>query len=87
MPKPILYVKSGCPWCVDALDYFNSKGLDLEIVDLRADPRRMDELVATSGQTKTPTLRHGDFLVADFDLDEFEAALQQSPEAKAELGL
>ena len=47
----------------------------------------MDELIAASGQTKTPTLKHGDFIVADFDLDEFEAALQQSPEVKAELGL
>ena len=87
MAKPILYVKSGCPWCIDALDYFNGKGLDLEIVDLRADPGRMDELVAASGQTKTPTLKHGNFIVADFDLDEFEAALQRSPAAKAELGL
>ena len=87
MPKPILYVKSGCPWCVDALDYFNGKGLDLEVVDLRVNPHRMDELVAASGQTKTPTLKHGDFIVADFDLDEFEAAMEQSPEAKAKLGL
>ena len=87
MPKPILYVKKGCPWCVDALSYFESNGLDLEIVDLRADPGRMDELVAVSGQTKTPTLKHGDFVVADFDLDEFAIALERSPEAKAELGL
>ena len=87
MPKPILYVKSGCPWCVDALDYFKSKGLNLEVVDLRSDPSRMDELFAVSGQTKTPTLKHEDFVVADFDLDEFETALTRNPEAKAKLGL
>jgi hypothetical protein len=34
---------------VDALDYFNGKGLDLEVVDLRINPHRMDELVAASG--------------------------------------
>tara|TARA_B100001123_G_C15341140_1_gene1034974 strand:+ start:5131 stop:5394 length:264 start_codon:yes stop_codon:yes gene_type:complete len=85
--KPILYVKSGCPWCIDALAYFESKDLDLEIVDVRLEPARMDELVAASGQTKTPTLKHGDFVVADFDLEEFETALAQSPEARIELGL
>ncbi len=36
---------------------------------------------------QTPTLKHGDFVVADFDLDEFEAALERSPEANAKLGL
>ena len=87
MAKPILYVKTGCPWCVDALAYFEGIGLDLVIVDVRADPSRMDELVAVSGQTKTPTLHHGDFMVADFDMEEFETALAQSPEAQAALGL
>ena len=72
---------------MDALSYFESKKLDLEIVDLRVNPDRMDELVAASGQTKTPTLKHDDFVVADFDLDEFAAALEQNPEAKAKLGL
>ena len=40
-----------------------------------------------SGQTMTPTLKHGDFVVADFDIGEFEDALAQDPEAKAALGL
>ena len=87
MERPRLYVKTGCPWCVDALAYFENKEVNLEIVDVRADPSRMDELVVVSGQTKTPTLKHGDFLVADFDLQEFEAALAQHPEAQATLGL
>ena len=87
MKKPILFVKAGCPWCIDALAYFESKQVKLDIIDLRADPQRMDELVAISGQTKTPTLKLGDFVVADFDLEEFEAALDKDPEAKRELGL
>ena len=87
MNKPILYVKSGCPWCVDALAYFKEKGLSLDIVDVRADQSRMDELIVASGQSKTPTLKHGDFVVADFDIGEFEDALAQDSEAKATLGL
>jgi glutaredoxin 3 len=85
MSKPTLYVKQGCPWCIDALDYFQAKGLELEVVDVRAEPKRMKELTDISGQSMTPTFKHGDFLVADFDLEEFEAALEQNPKAKNNL--
>ena len=85
MSKPTLYIKQGCPWCVDAIAYFNAKGIDLEVIDVREEPKRMDELIEISGQSMTPTFKHGDFLVADFDLQEFEAALAQNPEAKNNL--
>ena len=32
MSKPKLFVKEGCPWCIDALSYFKSKSIDLEIL-------------------------------------------------------
>ena len=85
MSKPTLYVKQGCPWCIDALAYFNAKGIDLEIIDVRTEPQRMKELVEVSGQSMTPTFKHGDFLVTDFDLEEFEVALEQNPKAKNNL--
>ena len=85
MSKPTLYIKQGCPWCVDALAYFNAKGIDLEVIDVREEPKRMNELIEVSGQSMTPTFKHGDFLVADFDLEEFEIALEQNPEAKNNL--
>ena len=85
MSKPTLYVKQGCPWCVDALAYFNAKGIDLEIIDVRTESERMKELVEVSGQSMTPTFKHGDFLVTDFDIEEFEAALEQNPKARNNL--
>ena len=78
MEKPVLYVKEGCPWCVDALAYFKDKQVELEVVDVRTDPSRMQELLEISAQGMTPTLKHGDFVVADFDLDEFEQALKEN---------
>lgn len=84
---PILYVKQGCPWCIDALAYFKQKSVKLEIVDVRTDPSRMRDLEEISGQNKTPTLKHGDFLVKDFDLDELEQALAENPQAAKRLGL
>ena len=85
--NPILYVKQGCPWCIDALAYFKQKSVELEIVDVRTDPSRLRDLEQISGQTMTPTLKHGDFLVKDFDLDELEQALAENPQAAKELGL
>jgi len=85
--NPILYVKQGCPWCIDALAYFKQKNVELEIIDVRSDPTRLRELEQISGQTMTPTLKHGDFLVKDFDLDELEQALAQNPQAAKKLGL
>ncbi|MEC8013382.1 MAG: glutaredoxin family protein [Verrucomicrobiota bacterium] len=87
MSLPILYVKSGCPWCSDALQYFEAKSVKLDIVDVRTNPNRMDELVQVSGQSKTPTLKNEDFIVADFDISEFEEALQKNPEEAKKLGL
>ena len=84
---PILYVKQGCPWCIDALAYFKQKSVKLEIVDVRTDPSRMRDLEEISGQNKTPTLKHGDFLVKDFDLGELEQALAENPQAAKRLGL
>jgi glutaredoxin len=87
MSKPILYIKQGCPWCADALQYFSELGLELELIDVRADPSRMSELEAVSGQTKTPTLKNGDFVVADFDVNEFKQALRESPAEAEKLGI
>ena len=87
MSKPILYVKQGCPWCADALEYFSKVGLEVELVDVRTDPSRMSELEAISGQTKTPTLKNGDFIVADFDIEEFKTAFRESPQEASKLGI
>jgi len=47
----------------------------------------MQELIQVSGQPKTPTLKNGDFVVADFDISEFEQALQDNPEEAKKLEL
>ena len=86
MSKPKLFVKEGCPWCVDALNYFKSKSVSLDIIDVRKDPTQMNELMKVSGQSMTPTLQNGDFVVADFDIQEFEDAMSKNPQEAAKLG-
>ena len=87
MSLPILYIKQGCPWCVDALEYFKQINLKLEVVDVIQNPSKMKDLMECSGQNKTPTLKNGNFVVKDFDIEEFkQAMLENSAEAK-KLGL
>lgn len=86
MSKPKLFVKQGCPWCIDALQYFKTKAIELDIIDVRLDSSRMPELLKISGQSKTPTLQNEDFVVADFDIEEFEQAMSENPTEAKELG-
>jgi glutaredoxin len=84
---PILYVKSGCPWCREALSFFNSQGVDLVVRDVLDNAKDMDAMVNVSGQTKTPTFEYEDFVVADFSVDEFLAELNEFPEIRQKLGI
>ena len=86
MSEPILFIKQGCPWCIDALEYFNKANLKLNVIDVLKDRSKMHELQACSGQTKTPTLKNGDFVVADFDVDEFKQAMLNNPLEAKKLG-
>ena len=49
MSLPILYTKNGCPWCIDALEYFNKANLKLNVIDVLKDRSKMHELQACSG--------------------------------------
>ena len=86
-PLPILYIKPGCPWCREALSFFNSEGVDLDVRDVNAKAKHMDAMVMISGQTKTPTFEYEDLVVADFSVDEFLAELNEFPELREKLGI
>lgn len=85
--RPILYIKSGCPWCREALSFFNSHGVDLDVRDVLRSPKDMDAMVSLSGQTLTPTFEYEDFMVADFSIDEFLSELDEFPEVRQKLGI
>lgn len=87
MKLPILYVKSGCPWCREALQFFDDHGIAVEVKEVNEDDEAMRRMVEVSGQTKTPTFELEDFVVADFDVDEFRSELEERPEIQIHLGL
>jgi len=84
---PILYVRRGCHWCREALGFFATHGVSLEIRDVGRDYGHMKRLIEVSGQSSTPTLEFGDFIVADFSIDEFLDELHERPDIQAQLGI
>jgi glutaredoxin len=87
MSKPILYIKSQCPWCKDALAFFKSHNIALDIRDVLENPNDMSDMQNISGQNLTPTFALDDCIIADFSVDEFKTAIEAYPEKKAALGI
>ncbi|HQZ27885.1 MAG: glutaredoxin family protein [Verrucomicrobiales bacterium] len=77
--EPILkvYIKPGCPWCVDAIAYLKKDGFQFEEIDVYADPAMYQEMKDLSGQSSAPTLTYGELLLADFGVDEMQAFFNQ----------
>ena len=75
--RPLLYVKTGCPWCTEAEDYLQEHGIAYGTVDVHSDPAGLEEMKRLSGQTKAPTMRWGDEILADFGSDELDVFLRK----------
>ena len=72
-----LYIKPGCPWCREAVEWLDAKGISYQTIDVLSDKSAYDEMIALSGQTKTPTLQTEDKRVlADFDVAQLPAFLK-----------
>ena len=67
---PIIYVKTGCPWCEEVLEYFQTQKLPFEKITVSGDPDAMQEMVNLSGQSKAPTMDWDGEVLADFGVDE-----------------
>lgn len=83
-PVPfVLYTKTGCPWCLEAVGWLRQHGYGFQEVDVRRDPAGMAEMRRISGQTLAPTLVVGDKVLPDFDTRQLEAFLTKHGLAKA----
>ena len=72
----IVYTKTGCPWCRDALARLRSLRVSFEEREVTGNKVYFDELVALSGQTKTPTVAVAGLVCADASDNEIEAFLR-----------
>ncbi len=77
-PEWILYVKTRCPWCVQAVAYLQKHGYAFTEIDVLRDKDAFAKMRQLSGQSLTPTLVIGDLLLPDFGVDELEDFLKQN---------
>jgi glutaredoxin len=77
MTGMILYIKKGCPWCVDAEGWLTAQRIPYQAVDVLADHSAFLTMKQASGQTKAPVLvtKEGKVL-ADFGSEELPAFIK-----------
>ncbi len=68
-----LFIKSGCPWCHEAIDWLQQHGLTFSLLDVNRDATARAEMLALTGQTKAPSIDVDGQILADFGADELEA--------------
>ena len=73
----VLYVKTGCPWCVEVEQYLEKEEIDVRKVVVSGDREAMDEMKALSGQSKAPTMNWEGTVLADFGVEELVPFLEK----------
>ena len=74
---PILYVKTGCPWCTAVITFLSEHGIGYREKNVTADPTAYSEMQRVSGQTKAPVLDWHGKILADFGIEELAPFLHE----------
>ena len=73
---PILYVKTGCPWCGEVSEFLSSHGIGYREKNVSQDAGALAEMERLSRQTKAPVLDWHGKILADFGVEELIPFLQ-----------
>lgn len=73
----ILYVKSWCPWCVEAMAYLDERGFSYDVRDVLEDPEAYARMREISRQSLTPTMEVDGKVLADFDTGQLSEFLEE----------
>ncbi len=76
MPRPTsirLFIKPGCPWCDEAIDWLDEHGIRYEVLDVLRNAAARAEMLELTGQTKAPSIDVDGHVLADFGADELAA--------------
>ena len=67
---PLLYVKTGCPWCDEVLEYLDEHRIAYQKITVTGNREAMQQMIDLSGQSKAPTMDWNGEVLADFGVDE-----------------
>lgn len=74
---PKLYVKTGCPWCHEAIDFLDQHKIKYQTITVTGDQKAFDQMVKISGQSKAPVLDWDGEILSDFGAAELEPFLKE----------
>ena len=72
-----LYIKPGCPWCVEVIAYLENEGYQFTTIDVTADPAAFQRMKELFGQTSAPSMTVGALKLADFGVEELVPFLKE----------
>lgn len=72
-----VYIKPGCPWCIEVEAYLKKHGYEYERVDVIADGEAFERMGKIFGQTSAPSMTVGDLKLADFGVEELVPFLKE----------
>jgi len=74
--KVKIYTTPTCPYCEMAKQYFKSKNIDYEEVDVTSDIEAAREMIEKTGQMGVPVIEIGDTIIIGFNRAAIERALK-----------
>ena len=74
---PVLYVKTGCPWCTEVIEFLSDHGIGYREQNVSQDAAARAQMEKFSGQGKAPVLDWHGTILADFGVNELKPFLHQ----------
>lgn len=71
-----VYGVPGCPFCKKAREFFNSKGVSFEDIDVSASQEKAKEMVEKSGQMSVPVIEIDDEIIIGYDREKLEELVE-----------
>jgi len=71
-----VYSTTNCPYCVMAKDFFKSKGLEYQDVNVGEDQTAFQEMVQKSGQMGVPVIDIDGNIIIGFNRPEIEKLIK-----------
>lgn len=72
-----IYIKPGCPWCIDVEAYLKKNGYKYERINVIADRGAFERMGEIFGTTSAPSMTVGDLKLADFGVEELVPFLEE----------
>lgn len=72
----VIFSTPTCPYCIQAKQYFKSKNIPFDDIDVSADETKAQEMIKISGQMGVPVIKIDDKVLIGFEQDEVEKLLK-----------